>query len=250
MTKDEFAAASGLRKESGRQRPGESLGSHVRMWGRYAGESLAASLGASVVLLLFYGVLGSSFSAKSLGGGILTSLALYPYYLTLAAVFVQAIVSSNAFQVYFSVLVSMNASRRSVVLGAAASQGACTLLVAGISVLIWRWNPSDIAVDGIKLIPLLAGLLLFTTGFTIVLGAVSLRWGKIGTIILVLFFMFWGAGAGILYAMNGADAGMMLAQVQDISQTVQAAVLGAGLILFLLGTCFSVAVVRKMEIRR
>lgn len=250
MTKDGYAKASGLRKESGRQKEKGSLGSHVRMWGRYAGESLAASLGASVVLLFFYGVLGSSFSAKSLGGGILTSLALYPYYLTLAAVFVQAIVSANAFQLYFPVLVSMNASRRSVVLGAAASQGGCTLLVACISILIWRWNPSDIAVDGIKLIPLLAGLLLFTTGFTIVLGAVSLRWGKIGTLILVLFFMFWGAGAGILYAVNGADAGRMLAQVRDIDQIVQAAVLGAGLVMFLLGTCFSAAVVRKLEIRR
>lgn len=222
------------------------LARNVKFWGKNTLESLGISLAGAAAVLLFLVAAGTDYSGQE---GLLSYLTqLFPYYLFVAGVFVNAILAISYFQVYFSVLLSMNVTRKEITLGILGSLTACNLGILLLVQLVWRIFSEDISADGLRVFPLLTGILFLVTALLVILGVVILRWGKIGTIIMGICFAllggfcgFWMSAAG----RNGFDAEFFSA----LSRGDYSLVLAAGLLVYVLAGVFAVVMTRKTAVR-
>lgn len=173
---------------------------HFRFWGKIWLICIGTAAAAALVLILFAGLQYSD--ASDVKGMITTELSVFPYYLFVSGMFVLMVVTVNYFQQYFSVLLSMNCTRRSIAGGIALTNLAVILTICGFSALICRLLPGDVTESTVPLLPLLTGVLLIECAVIMAIGITILRWGKLGIIILVILGLVTGGFCGMLFALN------------------------------------------------
>lgn len=171
----------------------------LKFWGRFLLEYLGLTVGSAVVLMLLN---CGGFWRK---GETAALFELFPYYLMLVGVLLTGVISISFFQVYFPALLSMNVTRKSIVRGLLlmlVGNAACQMI---LSALVWYVGDGDISRSGRILLPWIAGMFLVLTALFLMLGAVLIRWGKVGVIITGIVYMALGACVGILVAVSSKD---------------------------------------------
>ena len=127
----------------------EVLLRNVKFWGKNTLEILGISVAGAAAMLLFLGVAGTDYSGQE---GVFSYMAqLYPYYLYIAGMFLNVILAVTYFQVYFSVLLTMNVTRKTIVAGIFGSLAGNILGIMALIQLIWRLFPGEISSDGLRL---------------------------------------------------------------------------------------------------
>ena len=210
-------------------------------------ETIGVSVGIALLVVLFQ--LGGSIDFTSgVKDAILIQISLFPYYLFAVAAFVIMMTSVGYFQVYFSTLVSMNATRKEVAGGILGVIAANIVTVILMTAIIWKIVPGDIASGGNKFLVLFAGILFLAAAVSLVIGLVIVKWGKVGGIIFMLVCVLCGACAGF-FAASGmfgklVDLIISLLLKFDLWWT-----LVAGLAAYALAGLFIIMCTRKMEVR-
>lgn len=210
---------------------------NVKFWSQFALESLGLTVGVAVAMLIFYGIRNI--------GSLENMIAMLPYYLVIAGAFIIMITGIGCFQVTFSLLMSMNVTRKAVVWGILLSETAIAGCILLASMEIWHLVPSDISKGGIELFPLIGGVLFGGMSLISVLGVVIIRWGKIGFVLSVACYAIMGAGLGVSFV----SAGEHTAVLQRLTDHAYGGVLIAGVILYLLSSVFVFWATSKMEVR-
>ena len=223
----------------------------VRFWGSNVLEGIGITAGAAAILLLFFGM-GGMRGAGDMTDLLLAAAGLYPWYLLIVGVFISLILSVGYFQTYYSVLLSMNVTRKAIVRGiflCMAATMAGILLLAG---LIWYLIPGDISEDARVMLPQIAGGYLILGSIFLVLGAVVLRFGKIGTLIMAAVLMLTGMLAGIFAALSGRGiVAQLMERLQKLVNTGNSslAMILAGVLLYLASGALAALLTRKQEVR-
>lgn len=213
----------------------------VKYWSRNCLENLGVSMGLSFVLILFFA--GGSIR---FWGALQSLCILYPFYLILTGGFCLMIGGVTYFRSYLPMLLSVNATRRRAVLGILFHQVVLLLLLLALSSFIWM-VPGGNEAGTEELLLAIAGGMLLTGALGILLGAVSVRWGKIGSLITIILCMLTGGLCGAGVAFFGKEkAGEMVIALMD-SSVWWLLILGA--VSYVLAGIFALAVTRKIEVR-
>lgn len=220
-------------------------GKSLKFWGESFLEGIGISAACAAVLAVIQ--VGRGDFSEGIVGLALEVLSLYPYYLFLAGVFVMLMEVIGYFQAVFSILVSMNATRKSVARGITGSVGATILGLIIMAAVIWMLVPGDISEAGLKLLPLLTGILCIMTAVFLIFGGVSVKWGKTGKIIMTIFCVCMGAIAGFTFAMNGDPE--LVELLMKLAKGNFVPVMVIGIVLFLASGIFVEIMTRKMEVR-
>lgn len=170
----------------------------LSFWGRSCMEGLGLSLAGGAILLVFM-AFGQGFFES--GDNIAFLLSLSPYYLLVSGGFCVLAMTIGYFQVYFPVLLSMNAIRKHIALGIFLFETGMIAALILLCALVWTVVPGDVSQSGMKILPLLCGLLLTGAAFGTILGAVIARWGKIGVLIFIGFMFVLGGIGGAFAAL-------------------------------------------------
>lgn len=225
---------------------------NMKFWGRILLEYWGLIAGCSLILMLMQA--GRSWHKGVTG----VFIELYPYYLFLVGVILTGIISISFFQVYFPLLLSMNATRKSIVRGIFFTIGGNAVCMLALMAIVWFISSGDIAQGGRELLPWMAGILFAITALFLMLGAVLIRWGKVGVIITAFIYMALGAGVGILFALSSKDLfGIRLKHFLNFSGWRLASSkafcvlfpIAAGLLVYLAAGIFVRIVTRKTEVR-
>lgn len=217
---------------------------NIKFWGRNYLECLGLSACAAIVLILFFGIGSRNIGESGIGGMLLAAISLFPYYLVMAGAFVLLTVTISYFQLYFSVLLSMNSTRRDVAGSIWISTAAVTLTIIALAGIIWKFLPGDLAQKGIRILPLLAGMFFIENTVVIVIGVIAVRWGKTGMILLMILALVCGGAAGAWVVLSGETFEALLGLSFDFYP-----VLAASIVLYLLAGIFIVVGTRKLEVR-
>lgn len=213
----------------------------MKYWGRNCLECLGVSMGLSLVLMLFFA--GGSIRFF---GAWQSICILYPFYLILTGGFCLMIGGVTYFRSYLPMLLSVNATRRRAVLGILFHQAVLILILLALSSFIWM-VPGGNEAGTAELLLAIAGGMLLTGALGILLGAVSARWGKIGSLIAIILCMLTAALCGACTAFFGREkVGEMVIGLLD-SSTWWLLILGA--VSYVLASIFALAVTRKIEVR-
>lgn len=203
----------------------------------------------SVAMALFI-ILVSGLSTDTFGASdnmAETAGGIFPYYLMFAGCFVLIMLSIGWFQNAFFLLVSANVTRKRAVNGIFLSLISFMAVILGIIALIWSVSPGDIARDGMKLIWLFAGGFLILGALSTALGAVSLKWGKSGLLIMVLVGLIGGAIIGFCTATSNRT---IVELMESCIGRNYLPVAVAGILVFLLAYVLVRRVLGKIEVRR
>ena len=184
---------------------------------------------------------------------LLAGISLYPWYLLIVGIFISLILSIAYFQTYYSVLLSMNVTRKQIVrdifLCMAVTMAGILLLAA----LIWYLVPGDISEGGTTMLPQITGCYLILCSLFLIMGTLVLRFGTIGSLIMAAVFVLLGMTAGIFTAMS---EGGLLESVSDALQSLvtlfgksSLMIILAGVLLYLASCFLSSWITRKQEVR-
>lgn len=217
---------------------------NLRFWARNWLISVSCAGAAALLLVLLVGLKYSD--VRDVGGMLSMELSLFPYYLFVGGIFILMVVTINYFQIYFSVLLSMNCTRKSIACGIVLTDLAVIAAIGGISAAIWAIVPGDIARSALPLLPLLTGCLLIECAVLMVIGITVLRWGKAGMIILIILCMITGGFFGALVALNSNT----FIYLQELSLELNFyPALWVGLGLYILAAVFVAGATRNAEVR-
>lgn len=215
----------------------------VKYWGRVCLECLGASMGLS---LFFMFVLALAGEDLHFWGSFQSVCILYAFYLILAGELWLITGTVFYFRFNFPMLIFMNATRRWAVLGIVLHQAVLILILLALSSFIWM-VPGGNEAGTAELLLAIAGGMLLTGALGILLGAVSARWGKIGSLIAIILCMLTAALCGACTAFWGREkVGEMVIGLLD-SSTWWLLILGA--VSYVLASIFALAVTRKIEVR-
>ena len=219
----------------------------LKYWSKMWLETVGLSLGVALVIVVLQ--LGGSIDfSESVKEVVVAQLAMFPYYLFTVAAFVIALTCVGYCQVYFSTLVSMNATRKEAAFGILGVVAAVIGFVILITVVIWNVIPGAASSSGKKALLLFAGALFLTSALFLILAFVMVRWGKIGSIIFMMISVLIGAGAGFCAGMgvfgNLVDMIKGLLTKFDLWWT-----LAIGLGAYVLTGLFILVNTRKLEVR-
>lgn len=213
----------------------------VKYWSRNCLENLGVSMGLSLVLMLFF-----AGGSVRFFGAWQSICILYPFYLILTGGLYLMIGGVTYFRSYLPMLLSVNATRRRAVLGILFHQAVLILILLALSSFIWM-VPGGNEAGTEELLLAIAGGMLLTGALGILLGAVSVRWGKIGTLITFILCMLTGGLCGAGVAFFGKEkAGMMVIALLN-SSTWWLLILG--LVSYVLAGIFALVITRKIEVR-
>ena len=224
----------------------------IKFWGRILLEYLGLVAGSSLILMLLK---AGGFWQKGETGAF---VELYPYYLYIVGMILTGVISISFFQVYVPVLLSMNVTRKSIVRGIFFTIGGNAVCMLALMAIVWSISSGDIAKGGRELLPWMAGILFAITALFLMLGAVLIRWGKVGMLITAFIYVVLGAGVGLLFAMSSKDLfGIRLGNFLDFSGWGLASLktffvlfpIAAGLLMYLGAGIFVRIVTRKTEVR-
>ncbi len=220
---------------------GTVSGRSLRFWGENWLETMGISLGAALVLMLFWGF-GKSYENMQ------EMAAMYGYYLIAAGGFIVFLVGVTYYQTYFSLLVSMNATRKQVARDILINVAAMILGVTVLAALVWTVVPGELSEKGLELLPLLGGVLFIAAAFCVALGTIIAKWGKVGMIIFAVVCVLIGGCAGSSVAFLGGEILETLEKIK-ISESIFRIVAAAGVLLYAAAGIFSVTATRKTEVR-
>lgn len=211
------------------------------------GENFWETVGIAAAGALGIGLVqaGKGVFTGNAGEWLLLILQLYPYYLFLAGVFVLMMVIIGYFQLMISVMISMNATRRSVIRELWLNIAAVNLAYILIAALIWKLVPGDVSEGGFQLLPLLGGGTFMLSAVFLLFGGVAVRWGKVGKVIFVILSMSAGALIGFTVAVNPDIAEL----VQTLPGNSFGWILGLGVIFYLAAGFFVRKMTARMEVR-
>lgn len=215
----------------------------LKFWGVLTIEGIGIAVGIGL-LLYFYLLIQMP---EGLVTGFFENLALYPYYLLVAGSFYTMMYVLGCFQVYYSLLVSMNVTRKATVLGIIASTGVLVAALLLIMWVIWKLVPGDVSSSGLGIFHLCSGILFIVTGVMLLLGVVIVKWGKIGTIVTMLIAGIGGGCMGASAAIMGENMIGMLLKMAEHNFII---VFVIGVAVFAAAGGFVMAVSRKLEVRR
>lgn len=218
---------------------------NIKFWGRLCLESLGLSIGASMVWLLFMGA-GSDVHFRAGGAGWAGILSLYPYYLLIVGVLFAVIMGATYIQVYLPVVLSMNATRKSIARGMFGCMTGIVMGILAISAAFWKLIPGDISASGWKLMPLFTGMFFIMAAVGLLLGVAAVRWGKVGIIMAIIMCALAGAVAGMTVALSDKGIIEYLISVADGDFKFLAVV---GIALYLAVGVFAAKALRKLEVR-
>ncbi len=214
-------------------------------WGKNTLETVGLSVGVALILVLLRGAGTGGQMRKN----IINMAEIFPFFLMTAGFFVMMMAIVGYFQVYFSLLVSMNVTRRTVIAGIMSGTGVTALAILFLMFLVWRMIPGDISETGLELLPMFAGIFFAASAVCIILGVVVTRWGKIGVIIMVVFYLFLGGcigGSTAVMLNNDTD---LLGILHWFAENLFTAVAVVGVVLFAASGIFAAAALRKAEVR-
>ncbi|MDO4337832.1 MAG: hypothetical protein Q4C91_07060 [Eubacteriales bacterium] len=217
---------------------------NIKFWGMLCLETLGLSIGASFVWLLFMGA-GSSgvFTADSAGwAGI---LSLYPYYLLIVGALIVLVMGISYIQAYLPVVLSMNATRKSIAGGIFGCLSGMVIGILLISAAFWRLIPGDISASGWKLMPMFTGIFFIIAAVGLLLGIAAVRWGKVGIIVATIMCALAGAGVGMSVALS--DKGLIEFVVSAADGDFRLLVV-VGIALYLAVGAFAAKALQKLEV--
>lgn len=218
----------------------------VKYWGKICLENMGICMALALMLMIFVAAESFDYVEEGVFGGLKASCVLYPYYLILAGEIYLVIGTVSYFQAYLPMLLSMNATRRHAVLGIIFQSAVMILGIAVLTMVVGLLPLGDDRMPA-EYFPVLTGLMLLTGAVGIVMGVVSVRWGKIGRIIVMLAATAMGGFCGAGVVLLGKDkAGVILKVLMD-AKFVWLVVIGA--VVYVLAGAFALAVTRKIEVR-
>lgn len=218
---------------------------NIKFWGMLCLEYLGISAAGAFVWLLFMGAGSGEFFGTG-NEGILSLAELYPYYLMLIGTVVVIVMGINNFQVYFPVVLSMNATRKSIAGGIIGCTAGTVLGILFISAIIWGLLSGEVSSSGRKLVPLFAGALFIIAAIGLLFGVAAVRWGKVGIIVVSIMCALVGAGAGMAVALSDKGIVEFLNSIADGEFKWIAAV---GIVLYLAVGIFVAKAMRNLEVR-
>lgn len=221
---------------------------NVKFWGRNCLECLGLSAGAAFILTLFLGVGNREIGNGGIREMALMEFSLYPYYLIIAGAFAILIVTISYFQLYFSILLSVNVTRKSIAGGIWISTLAVILFILAAAGTLWAILPGDLSKSGIRILPLMAGVLFIEGALVIALGVVITKWGKTGMIILTVIGMVIGGVCGAAAVLSGKIT-VKMQNLQGMVFDFYPVLIVVGVVLYLLSGIFLVMGTRKLEAR-
>lgn len=236
------------RSENKVQIPEKSRRNHIRsnicFWGRNILQEIEIIISGALLLFLvrWFGRSPEALTDILLG---------FPYLLLMVGGFLTLMMVLSFFQVYFPVLISMNVTRSAAIAGVWMSQGGVALFLAALMALIWKLVPGEEAAMRLMAMPLFGGIILAMIAVCVILGAVFVRWGKIGGIILFLVCITGGMAVGVFVALNAGEGFLELQQMTyvDLAGIKGGSVLLAGVLLYVVSGLFSWLVTRNAEVR-
>ena len=232
-----------------KEHPG-SFSRTLSFWGRSCMEGLGISLAGGAILLIFMAFVQGFFESID---NISFLLSLSPYYLLVSGGFCVLAMTIGYFQVYFPVLLSMNAIRKHITLGIFLFETGMIAALILLCALIWTVVPGDISQSGMKALPLLCGLLLTGAAFGTILGAVIARWGKIGVLIFIGFMFVIGGIGGALVAILCFTNIEFLRHFSQITGNIELRfiwiILAVGIVLYAASGLISYLITKKAEAR-
>lgn len=216
--------------------------SHVKYWGRNA----FVWTGISLACVLGFWIMNQLSSAKYVQGIGLEDTFLV--YLAVVGAFVSMIAVISTFQTEIPRLVSMNVTRKAAVWGLAAGHAATALLHILLGILIWCIFGIGEAEIVVFIASLITSVMLGFGGFGMLLGAAALRWGKIGTIIMVAVIMVMTIGITTFIALRGESSfrGFSMETMMDLNFWPLAL---TAAVFYLLTAAAAATFTRKIEVR-
>ena len=222
----------------------------LSFWGKSCMEGLGVSLAVGAVLLVLV-AFGQGFYESTYNIPFLLSLS--PYYVLFSGGFCVLTMTIGYFQVYFPVLLSMNATRKHITLGIFLFETGIIAALILLCALIWIVVPGDISQSGMKALPLLCGILLTGAAFGTILGAVITRWGKIGVLIFIVFMFVTGGIGGALAALLCFTNTEFLQRFSQITGNLALhfiwITLAVGIVLYAASGLISYLITKKAEAR-
>lgn len=223
-----------------KQKEKSYLTAHMKFWSKFVLEGLGMAAGLALIFLLFQIFRTDGNSASDL-------VAQYPFYFFIMGAIMIMLTVNGCFQTLFSVLMSMNVTRKAVTTGMLFSEAAMILIIYLVALIVWTLVPSGISEVGIMILPLLLGMMFAAGSVATTIGVASLKWGNIGTILSVGFYGILGAGLGASFSMIGRKNDRLLDLLAGLELYWM---LGAGVVLYAITCIFVFAAIRKMEVRR
>lgn len=215
----------------------------VKFWGRSVAESIVIAIGTGLLMNLFLVIqMNSGFLPA-----FRDTLVLYPYYLMLAGGFTAMMYVMGAFANCYSLLVSMNVTRKMTAAGIVGSTGVLTFCMILMMWMIWSLTPGEISEKSLRMMPLFAGILFAVVGVMLLVGVVIVKWGKIGAIIMIVIAAFGGGCIGAGITIMSEDIITTILKLANMDFRIATV---AGVMIYAAAGAFVVIATRKMEVRR
>lgn len=211
----------------------------LKFWGQGALEGIGITVIAALAILLFLLMSGTekaimpALSMCMLGAGCVAVLLLVIGY----------------FQVYISMLVSMNVTRKMVITGLLASVTATVLGNVGMITLCQILIPGKFSAENVGMITLSAVILFIVSAVSIILGGVMVKWGKVGSVLVGVISGIIGGCVGAGFVIAGEVDNEPFAELFMLmgdNYTVFAVI---GVIVYAAAAIFAAYAVKKMEVR-
>ena len=231
-----------LQKSRGKN-PSRPVMRSIKFWGRNVAESIVIAVGTGLLMNLFLVVqMNSGFVSA-----FRDMLALYPYYLMLAGGFTVMMYVMAAFSNCYSLLVSMNVTRKMTAAGSVGSTGILTFCMILMMWAIWSLTPGEISEKSLLMMPLFAGILFAVVGIMLLVGVVIVKWGKIGAIIMIVIAAFGGGCIGAGISIMSEDIVATILKLANMDFRIVTVV---GAVIYAAAGAFVMIATRKMEVRR
>lgn len=216
-------------------------------WGKNWLQSMGMVLGGGFLFLVVYVIGGSDYSG-GVGRMLLDSFQVYPLYALLVGCIVMGMLGVTWFQTYYSVIVSLSATRRETITGIVVVEAATAAGIAGFMAVFWAVIPGG--GKYLPIMPLFAGLIFVVASFGMVLGVAIVRWKTLGGFLAVILYGACGLAFGITIGMTGGG-GDILGMLQELAGKPfwPALLTGAGVLLYALSCVFAAVMMRKSEVR-
>lgn len=218
-------------------------------WGRAYLEVLAYIAGVSLCMFAITDV-GSREYVWNGGKSLAAELAArYTAYVLMVGLFFVVIYSISYFSMGFHVLLSMNATRTSIVNGIMCMLGGTMLTIQAFAGMMWRLLGGETSSKGLMALPFLSGGMFALTAVFVVGNLVVLKWGQRGGIIMGLMCALLGGCAGMSFVLLKDGWGLQKLNM-DIVQRYAGLFLALGIFLFICVWFLALRATRKAQVIR
>ena len=189
---------------------------NLRFWTRFTWEYVGAEL-IMVGIFLLVGLFSSDWIWADGVSGLMDFLALFPFYLIIAAILIVMMTGPGVQTLYIPLLVSCGEPRKNVFWG---MQYHRFLMIAATSLIcaaVWGLVPSEISDAGLQCLPVIIAVLVIISAFGGLMGAAYVRWKWLGILIILVFFGGFGGLVGWLFTSDRLGFGDMALAVENLS---------------------------------